>query len=235
MSGRTALVLGATGLVGTRCVAHLLESNAYDRVICLVRRSALSALSKLAEGASGRLEERVVDFDALTSADVNGADDIFCAIGTTIKKAGSQEAFRRVDCEIPLRVAKLAVEAGAKRFALVSSAGANARSSTFYLKTKGELEEALAALPLRALHIFRPSLLLGERAESRPGEALATILFRPLGGLLIAPLRKWRPIDVDRVGRAMVAAMMGPDPDPPRRIHHYDEIVTLAESLTPHV
>jgi uncharacterized protein YbjT (DUF2867 family) len=230
VSPRTALVLGATGLVGARCVVHLLESSVYDRVICLVRRPALSSL---AAGSGGRLEQRVVDFDALTRADVDAAEDVFCAIGTTMKKAGSKAEFRRVDYDIPLRTAKLAVEAGAKRLALVSSAGSNARSSVFYQRTKGELEEALASLPLRAFHIFKPSLLEGERAESRPAEAVAGAAMSLVGGLLMGPLRKWRPIDVDQVGRAMVAAMVGPDPDPPSRVHHYDDIVRLAQTLTP--
>jgi uncharacterized protein YbjT (DUF2867 family) len=170
----------------------------------------------------------VVAFDSLTDADVDAVDDVFCAIGSTMKKAGSREAFRRVDYTLPHDVARRAVAKGAKRIALVSSVGADARSSNFYLKTKGELEQALAALPLDALHIFRPSFLLGDRTESRPGEAIATTLSRAAGGLLLGGLRRYRPIDVDQVGCAMVAAMVGPDPDPARQVHEYAEILELA-------
>jgi uncharacterized protein YbjT (DUF2867 family) len=217
---RHALVLGATGLVGARCVAHLLKSSDYAKVTCLVRRSGLAT--------SDKLHERVVDFSHLTGTDIERADDLFCAIGSTMKKAGSREAFRHVDLEIPLHVAELAVAAGVKRMALVSSIGANARSSTFYLRTKGELEDSLAKLPLAALHVFRPSLLLGHRTESRPGEAIGSVIARATNGLLIGGLRKWRAIDVDQVGRAMVAAMLEPDPHPPVQVHEHDTIVALA-------
>ncbi|MBX3259199.1 MAG: NAD-dependent epimerase/dehydratase family protein [Labilithrix sp.] len=222
---RRALVLGATGLVGGRAVAHLVDSPAYERVTCLVRRATLAT--------SDVLRERVVDFAKLTADDVEPADDLYCAIGSTMKKAGSREAFRRVDLELPLRVAELAVAAGVKRIALVSSVGASAEAKSFYLRTKGELEDALAALPLTALHVMRPSLLLGDREESRPGEAIATVLARAANGLLVGGLRRWRAIDVDDVGRAMVAATTGPDPDPPRRIHEHDAIVALSRALPP--
>lgn len=220
---RRALVLGGTGLVGSRCVAHLAESSAYGSVTCLVRRPGIAA--------RGKLHERVVDFSALEPDDIAPVDDVFCAIGTTMKKAGSREAFRRVDFELPLRVAELAVSVGAKRLALVSSVGADAGSSNFYLRTKGELEDVLAKLPFAALHILRPSLLLGDRDESRPGEAIASVISRATRGLLVRGLRKYRPIDADQVARAMVAAMVRPDPDPPRQIYEHDAIVDLAAQL----
>ncbi|HVH42236.1 MAG TPA: NAD-dependent epimerase/dehydratase family protein, partial [Labilithrix sp.] len=202
MAGRRALVLGASGLVGSRCVAHLQASDAYELVTCLVRRPILSDRAGSRETRATQPEkvrERVVDLSKLTGDDVEPYDDLFCAIGTTMKKAGSREAFRWVDHDLPLRVAELGVGRGTKRIALVSSAGASARSSNFYLRTKGELEEALARLPLDALHILRPSLLLGERSESRPGEAIASVVARATRGLLVGSLRKWRPIDGDRV------------------------------------
>lgn len=217
---RRALVLGATGLVGSHCVLHLLERDVYERVICLVRRRSLEP--------SERLEERVVDFGALRASDVDGATDLFCAIGTTMKKAGSREAFRRVDCAIPLEIARLAAASGLRRVALVSSIGADPRSGSFYLRTKGELEEALGALALDALHVLRPSLLLGQRSEPRPAEAVGAAVARAMKGLLVGGLRKWRPIDAETVGRAMVGAMTGPDPRPFRQVYEYDAIVCLA-------
>jgi uncharacterized protein YbjT (DUF2867 family) len=200
----------------------LLESSEYERVTCLVRRPAFGP------GTTAKLHERVVDLARLTATDVEPADDLYCAIGSTMKKAGSREAFRKVDFELPLRVAELAVHAGVKRMALVSSVGADARSSNFYLKTKGELEDALAKLPLSALHVLRPSLLLGDRTESRPGEAVASVFARATSGLLVGGLRRWRPIDVDKVGRAMVAALVAPAPERAIQIHEYDAIVALA-------
>lgn len=236
MAGRSALVLGATGLVGARCLVHLVAAKAHDRITCLVRRPALG------EQAGGdRVREQVVDFDALSAADVPRVDDVLCALGTTMKKAGSREAFRRVDHDLPLRIIELAVGAGATRVAVVSSVGADARSTSFYLRTKGELEDALASLPLRALHVLRPSLLLGERAESRPGEVIGGVALRLTSGLLLGGLRRYRPIDADAVGRAMVAAILGPDPEPDpepregaaarRQVHEHDEILALAERV----
>lgn len=213
-------MIGATGLVGARCVAHLLEREAYERVTCLVRRP-------LAE-AHPRLEQRVVDFASLGASDVEGYEDLFCAIGTTIKKAGSRAEFRRVDVALPLEVARLAVASGTRRIALVSSVGADARSRVFYLRVKGELEEALAALALEALHVFRPASLLGRRTEPRPGEAAFGALAKATQGLLFGRLRRWRPIEADDVARAMVAAMLGPDPRPFVRTYEHDDIMRLA-------
>ncbi|HVJ93813.1 MAG TPA: NAD-dependent epimerase/dehydratase family protein [Labilithrix sp.] len=223
MSSRHALVLGATGLIGTRCVEHLLASSAYSRVTCIVRRP----LGK----TSDKLVARVVDFSRLTPSDVDPEADLFCAIGTTMKKAKTRENFREVDFAIPLRVAELAVQARTKRIALVSSVGADARSHNFYLRTKGELEEALAKLPLLAFHVLRPSLLMGERAERRPGEAMASVVMRAAASLLGGGLRKYRAIDGDDVARALVAAMLGPDPDPPRNVYEHDEILRLSARM----
>lgn len=223
MALRTALVLGATGLVGSQTARHLAAHPAYEKVICLVRRPLGPA------PAGGRLEERIVDFAALDPSVFGAATDFYCAIGTTMKKAGSREAFRAVDYDLPLRVGELATRsAGVKRIALVSSVGADPRSSTFYLRTKGELEDALARLPLSALHVMRPSLLLGARGEVRTGESIAAVVARATNGLLLGGLRKWRAIDSDLVARAMVAAMVGDDPRPPVQIHEHDAIVALA-------
>lgn len=218
---RSALLLGATGLVGSRCLEHLRGAAEYERVLCLVRRAGAIA-------TDAKVAERVVDFDALSDADVERADDVFCAIGSTIKKAGSQAAFRKIDLDLPLDVARRAVVKGAQRIALVSSVSADARSSNFYLRTKGELEDELAKLGVRALHVFRPSFLVGDRKESRPGEKVAVAIARTLGGALVGGLRRYRPIDVDIVGRAMVNAMLRPDPDARRRVYEHAEIVALS-------
>jgi uncharacterized protein YbjT (DUF2867 family) len=175
----------------------------------------------------------VVDFSTLNASDVDPSDDLFCAIGTTMKKAGTKEAFRHVDHDLPLRVAELAVASGVKRLAVVSSAGADARAHSFYMKTKGELEDALAKLPLEELHIMRPSFLLGDRAESRPGEAVLGVVTRAAQGLLVGGLRKWRAIDADDVARAMVTVMVSPAPGNSRcRVYEHDAILALAGRST---
>lgn len=224
MATRTALVLGSTGLVGTHLVATLAQDPAYDRVVCLVRRPSIEGAFK----ANERVHERIVDFEKVTEADLEQADDLFCTIGTTMKKAGSREAFRWVDHDVPLKVAKFAYVRGVKRVALCSSVGADAASESFYLRTKGELESALAALPFHAVHVMRPSLLLGDRQEKRPGEAIGAVAARAASGLMLFGLRKWRPVDARLVARAMVAAMFGPDPQPALRIHEYDDILRLS-------
>ncbi len=194
---RTALLLGATGLVGGELLTLLLADADYRQVTVLVRRN----LSR----THPKLEQRVVDFrDLAGAADAFEVDDVFCCLGTTIKKAGSQEAFREVDYAYPLESAKLAVRQGAGQYLLITALGANAKSSVFYSRVKGEVEEAIGKLPLRSLHIFRPSLLLGDRQESRTGEKIATAVMKPLGFLLAGPLKKYRGIEARTVARAML-------------------------------
>jgi len=193
---KSALIAGSTGLVGWHCVDFLLASPEYASVTALVRRSG---------GVKNpKLHEQVVDFNQLTN--LTAADDIYCALGTTIKKAGSQPAFRRVDFEYPLRLAELSLAAGAKQFLLVSSVGANSRSGNFYLRTKGELEDALRQLSFTALHIFRPSFLVGERKEQRAGERLGIVVAEAMKFAMLGGLRKYRSIPAEAVAKAMVIA-----------------------------
>ena len=197
MPQRTALVAGATGLVGRHCLQELLASDSYREVVAIGRRPVPLTHAKL--------RQIVVDFDDLTSMNIT-ADDVFCCLGTTMRKAGSREAFRRVDYEYPLRLARVALERGASHYLLVSSLGADGAARTFYLRVKGELEQALRELGFRTLSIFRPSLLLGARAEVRWGERLGALAFRAVRPLLSGPLRRYRPIEASTVARAMVAA-----------------------------
>ena len=137
MSSRTAVVLGASGLVGGFCLRALVDDPDYTRVLTFGRRE-LPSLTR------AKVAQRVADLGSLTADDFQGAQDVFCALGTTIRKAGSQEAFRRIDLELPLRSAEEALKAGAEQFVVVSSVGADAASKNFYLRTKGELERELA-------------------------------------------------------------------------------------------
>lgn len=191
---RRTLVVGATGLVGREIVALLAEDARVSEIVALVRRPSSTS------PRDRRIREVVVDFDALDrDPSLFAVDQVFCALGTTIKKAGSQAAFRRVDFDYPLQVAKLAREAGARHLLLVSALGADARSSVFYNRVKGELEEAIGALGFPAFTIARPSLLEGDRAEVRFGEIIGARLAFLVPG-------RWKPVHVRQVARALVHA-----------------------------
>lgn len=202
---RTVLLVGATGLVGSACLKLLARDPRIGEVRSLVRRSSGAGIAGIA-GHANRVIEQVVDFDRLDS--LPGGDDLFavdaviCALGTTIRTAGTQAAFRKVDHEYPLRVGALARRHGASRYALVSAIGASPQARTFYSRVKGEVEAGVLGLGFPAVTIVRPSFLMGERVESRPLESIA----RRFG--VILPL-KWRSIAADDVARALVAAASG--------------------------
>lgn len=192
---RKAIVAGATGLVGRELVHLLLHDPEYEEVMILVRKPV--------DILHPKLQTEVIDFDRLKEADIDmvGAD-VYCTLGTTIKKAGTQEAFRKVDYAYPLVLGQLAKTGDAKRFMIVTATGANASSRIFYSRVKGETEEALKELELRELHIFRPSLLLGDRDEFRTGERLMGF-FAPL---FKGPLRAYGPVQAQSVAAAMIRA-----------------------------
>lgn len=193
---RTAVIAGATGLVGGRCLAHLLDDERVGRVVALVRRPLALAHPKLTA--------RTVDFAALSADAIpKDVDDAFCALGTTMKQAGSQEAFLAVDERAVLAFARACRQRGARRFVLVSSLGADPRSMNFYLRTKGQVEQAIAAMGYETLHVLQPSILDGERPERRPGEELGLTVMRGAARLFGAGW-KYAPIPVDIVGKAMV-------------------------------
>jgi uncharacterized protein YbjT (DUF2867 family) len=194
---RSALVLGATGLVGGHCLDLLLADGAWAKVAALGRRPAAREHPKL--------EQRTADFERLDEhADAFAADDVFCCLGTTLRAAGSREAFRRVDHDYPLAAARLASARGARHFLLVTALGADPGSRVFYNRVKGEVERAVAALPFAGVALARPSLLLGERAGRRRAEALAQKAAPVLGPLLVGPLRRYRAIPAAAVARALV-------------------------------
>jgi len=194
---RTALLAGGTGLVGSHCLTLLLRDPAYTRVVALVRRPLPLTDPKL--------EARVVEFDRLDERDVPRAEDVYCTLGTTIRRAGSREAFRRVDHDFVVALARQSAARGATQFMVVSSIGADPRSAVFYSRVKGETERDVSAVPFRAVHIMRPSLLVGERSEHRPLEHISIRLFSMLAPLLVGPARRYRPIRAEVVARAMVA------------------------------
>ena len=223
--GRAILLAGASGLVGAACLEGLLEDPRVARVVVVARRPTGRRHAKLAE--------HVADLASLDSGvqDDLACDAALCALGTTIAKAGSQQAFRAVDHDAVLAVARAARRGGARRFVLVSSVGADADSGNFYLRVKGEVERAREGVGFYALDVLRPSLLLGERAESRRAEAFARRL-APIANLALpGPLRKYRAIEAGVVAAAMVSLACADRGG--RHLLHFDEIVALAAGAPP--
>jgi len=197
MSGKSVLLAGATGLVGGYVLRRLFAHPSYSRVESWGRRELPIHDPKLTQ--------HIVDFARLDAGVPEIApDEVFCCLGTTIRKAGSEEAFRSVDHDYPLALARFARAVGAGKFLMVSALGADPKSAVFYNRVKGEAEQAIAAVGLPAAYFFRPSLLLGARAENRPGETIGIAAGKLLAPLLIGGLRKYRPIHADAVAAAMV-------------------------------
>ncbi len=199
---RTALIAGASGLIGGRLLRQLLAAPEYGRVVAVGRRPL--------DESHPKLTQVVADFSELErAADELRGDDAFCCLGTTIKMAGSREAFRAVDHGAVLAFAWAAQRGGAQRFFTVSSLGADAASQVSYNRVKGETEEALRVLTFGTLGIFRPSLLCGPRREFRLGERIAQGVMAFAGSLLFGGWRKYRAIEPEVVGRAMLRCSFG--------------------------
>ncbi len=197
MENGSFALLGASGLVGGHLLRILEADPSYSQGTILTRR-ALGL-------AGGRAREAIVDFDRPeTFRSQLAVDRVFCCLGTTIHKAGSQEAFRKVDCAIPVAVGREARAAGAREFLIVTAVGADAKSRIFYNRVKGEAEAALRDLEFpEGLKIFHPSMLVGEREESRQGERLVMTLMRATRPLFAGSLARYRAIDAVQVARAM--------------------------------
>jgi uncharacterized protein YbjT (DUF2867 family) len=189
---RTALVIGGSGLVGKEVISELIASDKYTEVIALTRKPL--------DWAHPKLSSVVFDFDHPDDATV-WADDIFCCLGTTMKKAGSKDAFYRVDYTYPVEIAQLGFQNGAKRFAIVTAMGSDSKSIFYYNRVKGDVETTLKNIGFEALLIFRPSLLLGKRSESRVGEQIGEALSKLLRPLIPS---KYRAIEAYKVAKAMV-------------------------------
>jgi uncharacterized protein YbjT (DUF2867 family) len=188
---RTAVVAGATGLVGGRLLDLLLDDGCWDRVVSVGRRGV--------ERSHPRLEQQVVDFARL--GELPSCSDVFSCLGTTIKVAGSQQAFRAVDHDAVVALAGAAYRAGAERFLHVTALGASPRSRIFYNRVKGETERDVAASGVPSTVAFRPSMLDGERAERRTAESLGLVAMRVAGPLL----GRYRPTKVADLAAAMVS------------------------------
>lgn len=227
MSDAVCVVMaGATGAVGARALHHLLaDDQRVKRVTSLVRRP-----SPLGHG---RLVSAVVDFrspSAISLAVPEDASVAICCLGTTMKVAGSKEAFRAVDFDAVVNFARSARDRGASRFILVSSAGAKASSANFYLRTKGEAEDAVSTLDFATVCLLRPSILddEGARHGSRPAEAVGLTVMRGIARL-IGTTHRWAPISVDTVGRAIARLAVGAPSSPRVQVFESDAIHGLAK------
>lgn len=187
-----ALIIGATGLVGKTLTQQLLDANYYTSVRVLVRRKTFAPHPKL--------HEVIIDFESLTDC-LCVADHVFCTLGTTIKRAGSKQAFRKVDYEYPLTFANKCLQGGSRVFCLVTAMGADSKSLIFYNQVKGDVEQAITQLPIPQIGIFRPSMLVGNREEHRLGESIGQRVMEIFDFLIPA---KYKAISADKVARAMV-------------------------------
>ena len=210
-------LLGATGLVGRNCLELLADDRAFERVVVVTRR-------RFGEATAPRVEGHLVDFHELEAhADIFAVDQVICALGTTIKTAGSKQGFRAVDYDIPMTAARMALRKGARHFLLVSSIGADASSRFFYLRVKGELEDAMRTLGFRSVTIVRPSVLLGDRGEFRFGEEVA----KRFGSLVPG---KWKPVQARDVALALVRSAK--EDLPGMQILESSDIVPFARGLS---
>ena len=203
-------------------IRTLLELPRPPAVYALVRKPLLLT--------HARLHCVRADFGNLAEAALPEADTVFCALGTTIAKAGSQEAFRLVDYEYPLRLSARMSDLGARQLCLVTSVGTAERSPNFYLRVKADLERDVNSLPFSGVHLFRPSFLTGERGEKRAGERMGIALAEALGFALIGGLRKYRAIPAATVARSMVAAAQSAKEG--RFVYHYTDMMNLAKELS---
>ncbi len=220
MQGKTAVLLGATGLIGSKLLQMLLESSDYTKVSILVRKPVDIKHSKL--------HVHLIDFgnaenyrQALDQGDV-----IFCCIGTTMKKVnGNKVKYRSIDYDIAVNAAKWGMEKGFSHFSIVSAIGADSRSSNFYLRLKGEVEDTISSLGYSTLDIFRPSLLMGKRKDQRAEERFAQMVFPVISFLFAGGWRKYKPVKAESVARAMLNASLKDRSG--RNVFEYDQIKAM--------
>ena len=193
---KTAIVAGATGLVGKQIIQELITNADYGKVIVLTRRELNIAHPKL--------EVRLINFDQLDQVNLDAnVEACFCALGTTQKKSG-REGMIKVDYEYVLKLAKLCSQNNIPKFLVVSSQGANHNASFFYMRTKGQMEEAVKKAGVKTVYIVRPSLITGEREEFRLTEEMGYYLYKGLQPLMVGKLRKLRPVSGLQIARCMI-------------------------------
>ncbi len=221
MKKQTAVVLGSTGLTGQFLVPMLLEDPAFDKVRILVRRPVTLVHPKL--------EIEIVDFNDLPAyrTKLGKGDTIFCCIGTTQKKVkGNKQLYRQIDVDIPVHAAQMGKDAGFTSYFLVSAVGADAHAMNFYLKIKGDVEKEIAALQFERFHVFRPSLVLGDRKEFRFMELMAKGVMNLIGPLFFGSIKKYRGVFAKDIAAAMLVAAKNPTHG--MFVHHYADMMKAA-------
>lgn len=197
MEKRNAIIAGATGLVGSCLLTELLADGDYNKILVVTRKSLGFSHPKLIE--------QLIDFESIENLKPDfQVNDVFCALGTTIKTAGSKEAFFKVDYEYVVQLGKMCVINGINQFLIVSAMGANSKSGIFYNRVKGDMEKDVSQLNIPAIKIFRPSLLMGKRKEKRSGEKFAQMIMGVLGFLFVGSLLKYKGIHAQVVAEAMI-------------------------------
>lgn len=220
MNERTAVVIGASGLIGSLLVEHMLKDEYFDTVRALVRRELPFSNEKL--------KQEIVNFD--DREDFNNkfgkGHSIFCCIGTTQKKVkGDKAAYEKIDHDIPVNAARIGTALGYKEFMIVSSVGADAAASNFYLRLKGKTEDDIKKFAFNTISIFRPSMLLGKRNEWRPAEKIGQVMMQAFSLVLIGSLKKYHPIQAEDVAGAMIAESKKAKPG--IHILEYNEMMKL--------
>jgi uncharacterized protein YbjT (DUF2867 family) len=197
---KTALILGATGLVGSHLLDLLIKDPEYKQVLVVARKQVTNS--------SPKVVQLILNFDNLAEyKEKIKADDVFCCLGTTMKKAGTKEKFYQVDYTYIFNIARIVSENQADSFNLVTAMGADKNSAFFYNKVKGEIEEAVSTLRFKQINIFRPSMILGNRKESRPLEKAGQIVASLLSFVFVGPLKKYKAIDSQVIAKGMLKAV----------------------------
>ncbi|MCH2231296.1 MAG: NAD(P)H-binding protein [Crocinitomicaceae bacterium] len=192
-----AIIIGASGLTGSLLLSLLIEDDRYDK-IKVISRSPLKV-------KHSKIEETIVEFDALEKYTKSFVGEhLFCCIGTTKKKTPNQSEYRKIDIDIPVNAAKICKKNDIKTLVVISAIGANASSSFFYNKTKGEMEDGILIQKIQHTIIVRPSLIIGDRQEQRPAEKLGIVLFKALQFLFIGPLKKYKAIQARSIAKSMI-------------------------------
>ena len=215
MNGQTAVVLGSTGLIGSQVLNQLLNDDAFTKVRVLVRRPL--------NITDPKLEVCITDFSNYTDyqTKLGKGDSIFCCIGTTNAKVkGDKALYRTIDFDIPVNAARFGKDAGFQQFLLVSAVGANSKSSIFYSRLKGEVEEVIETFHFKSFHVFRPSVLLGNRNEERMGESIGKVLFKVFSFLIPSKYKGIKDVDV---AKAMIKAAK--DGKEGMRVYYYEDML----------
>ena len=223
MQIKTATIIGSSGMTGSYLFNLLVPDKSFETIRIIVRHNATKA--------AANMEVKLIGFDneAAFKKAVEGSDVVFCCIGTTQKNVkGDKALYRKIDFDIPVNAARYCKETGCEKFVIVSAVGANNKSSNFYLRLKGEVEEAIKATGIKVIHIMQPSMLLGYRNEKRMGESIAKIAMKLFSFLLAGKAQKYKAIHGKILAQAMVNVAKNNEEG--CFIHQYKEMIQLAEN-----